>query len=127
MIICIFATIPITTYAGVTWSDQRTIVINKDSGWKRKTTSNDMAKDEKETNSDYFYVTTKKLTMYNNPQFRMVSRSNTVVSEEIKTGNKNSTKYGINKGLPGTTYYASIKANPLQSGTDSYTFTFSAE
>ncbi len=127
MIICIFATIPITTYAGVTWSDQRTISVTEDGGWKRTTTKGDKASDEKETNNSLYYVTTVSLTMYNNPQFRMVDKNNKVIGDAIKTGNTGNTKHGVNHGSKNITYYASIKPSSLQTGTDKYTFTFSAE
>lgn len=127
LIASILLAIPTIAYGGCTWSDKRTISLAEDGGWKRKTTSNDMAKDKKETTSNLFYVTSVKLTMVNNPKFRMVDSYNSVVSDEIKTGNAGNTKHGNNYGSKGQTYYASVKPNPLQTGTDSYTFTFSAE
>lgn len=127
LIACVLFTIPITAYAGCTWSDKRTISVNEDSGWKRTTTKKDFAVDLKETESNLYYVTTVALSMYNNPQFRLVNSNNQVRGEAIKTGNKGNTKHGTNNGAKGHKYFAAIKPNSWQTGTDNYTFTFSAE
>lgn len=75
----------------------------------------------------YRQIANKTVSRYNNPQFRLVNSNNQVRGEAIKTGNKGNTKHGTNNGAKGHKYFAAIKPNSWQTGTDNYTFTFSAE
>ena len=100
----------ITAFAANTWSDAGTINLNRNTGWKRTTTTGVYLVNTKSTDSNNVTVYTVSKTMVSYPQFRMVNSNNAARSASftVPPAGKQKTN-SSNTGVNGYNYYASVK------------------
>ena len=110
IVITVIFSFQVVAFAATTWSDKGTIALNRDTDWKRNTTTGVYIVNTKTTSSTSVTVYTLSKTMTSNPQFRIVNSNNEArcAAFSMPSAGKEKTNTS-NTGDPGYNYYASVK------------------